>query len=80
MPEKTGVRPVGRNNLARENRAMPEFLTLKEAVAAHLEDGMMAAFEGFTHLMPYAAAHEVIRQEKRDLTVVRMTRMSSMTS
>ena len=52
---------------------MPEFLTLKEAVAAHLEDGMMAAFEGFTHLMPYAAAHEVIRQEKRDLTVVRMT-------
>ena len=52
---------------------MPEFLTLKEAVATHLEDGMMAAFEGFTHLMPYAAAHEVIRQEKRDLTVVRMT-------
>ena len=43
---------------------MPEFLTLKEAVAAHLEDGMMAAFEGFTHLMPYAAAHEVIRQAK----------------
>ena len=52
---------------------MAEFMSLREAVAAYLEDGMTAAFEGFTHLMPYAAAHEVIRQKRRDLTVVRMT-------
>ncbi len=52
---------------------MAEFMSLKDAVATHLSDGMMAAFEGFTHLMPYAAAHEVIRQQRRDLTVVRMT-------
>ena len=52
---------------------MAEFMTLKQAVSTHLEDGMFAAFEGFTHLMPYAAAHEVIRQNRRDLTVVRMT-------
>ncbi|MGB2496628.1 MAG: CoA transferase subunit A, partial [Candidatus Puniceispirillaceae bacterium] len=50
-----------------------EFMSLKDAVATHLSDGMMAAFEGFTHLMPYAAAHEVIRQQRRDLVVVRMT-------
>ena len=52
---------------------MAEFMSLRDAVATHLSDGMMAAFEGFTHLMPYAAAHEVIRQRRRDLTVVRMT-------
>ncbi|MGB2122202.1 MAG: CoA transferase subunit A, partial [Candidatus Puniceispirillaceae bacterium] len=33
---------------------MAEFMSLKDAVATHLSDGMMAAFEGFTHLMPYA--------------------------
>lgn len=52
---------------------MAEFMSLREAVATHLEDGMTAAFEGFTHLMPYAAAHEAIRQKRRDLTVVRLT-------
>ena len=52
---------------------MAEFMSLREAVATHLEDGMTAAFEGFTHLMPYAAAHEAIRQKRRDLAVVRMT-------
>lgn len=52
---------------------MAEFMSLREAVATHLEDGMTAAFEGFTHLMPFAAAHEAIRQKRRDLTVVRMT-------
>ena len=52
---------------------MAEFLTLKDAVAANLSDGDMAAFEGFTHLIPHAAAHEVIRQGRKDLTIVRMT-------
>ncbi|MPZ72077.1 MAG: CoA transferase subunit A [Nitriliruptorales bacterium] len=48
-------------------------LPLAEAVAEHVHDGDTAAFEGFTHLIPFAAAHEVIRQRRRDLTLVRMT-------
>jgi glutaconate CoA-transferase subunit A len=52
---------------------MAEFMALKQAVETYLENGMLVSFEGFTHLMPFAAAHEVIRQNRRDLTVVRMT-------
>ena len=46
---------------------------LKEAVADLVNDGDTVALEGFTHLIPFAAAHEIIRQKKRDLTLVRMT-------
>lgn len=52
---------------------MAEFLSLQEAIADHVSDGATVAMEGFTHLIPIAAGHEVIRQEKRGLTVVRMT-------
>lgn len=52
---------------------MAEFMSLKAAIAAHLHDGDVVAFEGFTHLIPHAAAHEAIRQGRRDLTLVRMT-------
>jgi glutaconate CoA-transferase subunit A len=52
---------------------MATFLSLSEAVAANLHDGDVVAFEGFTHLIPHAAAHEAIRQNKRDLTLLRMT-------
>ncbi|MGH3088532.1 MAG: CoA transferase subunit A [Rubrobacteraceae bacterium] len=52
---------------------MAEILELKEAVAELVGDGDSVAFEGFTHLIPFAAAHEVIRQEKKDLTLIRMT-------
>src|SRR4051795_11872550 len=52
---------------------MAEFQTLAEAVAQNLNDGDTAAFEGFTHLIPHAAAHEAIRQGRRDLTLIRMT-------
>ena len=48
-------------------------LSLSEAVAEHLHPGDTVAFEGFTHLIPHAAAHEVIRQGIGDLTLVRMT-------
>jgi glutaconate CoA-transferase subunit A len=48
-------------------------MSLQEAVAANLRDGDVAAFEGFTHLIPTAAVHEAIRQGRRDLTLVRMT-------
>lgn len=52
---------------------MAEFVTLEEAIASHLKDGDSVAMEGFTHLIPYAAGHEVIRQGRRDLTLIRMT-------
>ena len=48
-------------------------LSLGDAVAEHVHDGDTVALEGFTHLIPFAAGHEIIRQGRRDLTVVRMT-------
>ena len=52
---------------------MSRFSTLASAVHDLIHDGDVVAFEGFTHLIPFAAAHEAIRQNKRDLTLVRMT-------
>jgi glutaconate CoA-transferase subunit A len=52
---------------------MSEFLSLSEAVSRHLNDGDVVAMEGFTHLIPFAAGHEVIRQQKKRLTLIRMT-------
>src|SRR5207342_1390026 len=52
---------------------MAEIVTLAEAVQGLVHDGDTVALEGFTHLIPHAAAHELIRQERRDLTLVRMT-------
>ncbi|MBI3975165.1 MAG: CoA transferase subunit A [Armatimonadetes bacterium] len=52
---------------------MARFLSLPEAIAHYVHDGDTVAMEGFTHLIPFAAAHEVIRQGRRDLTLVRMT-------
>ena len=52
---------------------MAQLLPLAEAVAEVVRDGDTVAFEGFTHLIPFAAGHEVIRQRRRDLTLVRMT-------
>lgn len=52
---------------------MAKFVTLKEAVANNLQDGDTVAFEGFTHLIPHAAAHEAIRQGFKELTLIRMT-------
>jgi len=50
-----------------------EIVTLAEAISASVGDGDTVAMEGFTHLIPHAAGHEVIRQRRRDLTLVRMT-------
>lgn len=52
---------------------MAEILSLKEAVSTFVKDGDTVAMEGFTHLIPHAAGHEFIRQEKKDLTLIRMT-------
>ena len=46
---------------------------LQEAITKLVEDGDTVAMEGFTHLIPFAAGHEVIRQRRRDLTLIRMT-------
>lgn len=52
---------------------MAELMPLSEAVAQLIHDGDTVAMEGFTHLIPFAAGHEVIRQRRRQLTLVRMT-------
>jgi glutaconate CoA-transferase subunit A len=52
---------------------MTSFCSLQEAVASHVRDGDRVAMEGFTHLIPFAAGHEVIRQGRKHLTLVRMT-------
>ena len=52
---------------------MAEIVSLKEAVAELVGDGDTVALEGFTHLIPHAAGHELIRQRRRGLTLIRMT-------
>ena len=52
---------------------MAEVVDLREAVAHLVHDGDAVALEGFTHLIPTAAAHEIIRQGRKDLTLIRMT-------
>src|SRR2546426_10250260 len=47
--------------------------TMRDAVADLVRDGDTVAIEGFTHLICFAAGHEIIRQRKRDLTLARMT-------
>jgi len=50
-----------------------QIVTLSEAISAAVADGDTVAMEGFTHLIPHAAGHEVIRQRKHNLTLIRMT-------
>ena len=52
---------------------MARILPLSEAIAELVRDGDVVALEGFTHLIPHAAGHELIRQGRTDLTLVRMT-------
>jgi glutaconate CoA-transferase subunit A len=52
---------------------MSRFVPLPEAVDSLVFDGAIVALEGFTHLIPFAAGHEIIRQKRRGLTLVRMT-------
>jgi glutaconate CoA-transferase, subunit A len=51
----------------------PKIMSLAEAVAAHVADDSKVALEGFTHLIPFAAGHEIIRQQKHGLALHRMT-------
>ena len=52
---------------------MAAILSLAQAVEDNLKDGDVVAMEGFTHLIPFAAGHEVIRQRRKRLTLIRMT-------
>ncbi len=50
-----------------------KLVTMRDAVAALVRDGDTVAIEGFTHLICFAAAHEIIRQRRRNLTLCRLT-------
>jgi glutaconate CoA-transferase subunit A len=50
-----------------------QFDTLQAVIERHVRDGQSVAMEGFTHLIPFAAGHEIIRQQRRDLHLIRMT-------
>jgi glutaconate CoA-transferase subunit A len=52
---------------------MAELLSLESAISSLVRDGVTVSMEGFTHLIPHAAGHEIIRQGRRDLHLVRMT-------
>jgi glutaconate CoA-transferase, subunit A len=52
---------------------MAELTTLRDAVATLVRDGDSVALEGFTHLIPFAAGHELLRQGRRELELIRMT-------
>lgn len=52
---------------------MAEILDLESAVQRLVHDGDSVALEGFTHLIPFAAGHEIIRQGRRELNLVRLT-------
>src|SRR5258706_2327416 len=48
-------------------------LSMRDAIAEHVRDGMSVAIEGFTSFICFAAGHEIMRQRRRDLTLIRMT-------
>jgi glutaconate CoA-transferase subunit A len=52
---------------------MSKVLSMREAVSRFVDDGDVLLAEGFTHLIPFAAGHEIIRQRKKDLTLCRLT-------
>ena len=52
---------------------MTKLVPLAEAIAKHVSDGDVVYAAGFTHLIPFAAGHEMIRQGKKDLTLARAT-------
>jgi glutaconate CoA-transferase, subunit A len=54
-------------------RDTSKVVTMREAVAAHVRDGDTVVIEGFTHLICFAAGHEIIRQRRRELTLCRLT-------
>ena len=52
---------------------MAEWMRLVDAIGTYIHDGDCIAMEGFTHLIPFAAGHEIIRQRRKELSLIRMT-------
>lgn len=52
---------------------MSKVVSMAEAIGTYVEDGMTVCLEGFSHLISFAAAHEIIRQQRHNLTLCRMT-------
>ena len=52
---------------------MSKLISLTEAISKYVNDGDTVYAAGFTHLIPFAAGHEIIRQKKRDLVLARAT-------
>lgn len=63
---EAGPRPTARPTVDKR-------MSMREAIARYVHDGDVLSLEGFTHLIPTAAGHEIIRQARKDLTLVRMT-------
>ena len=53
---------------------MPKLTSLKQAISEYVTDGDVVYAAGFTHLIPFAAGHEIIRQGKKNLTLARATK------
>jgi glutaconate CoA-transferase subunit A len=56
-----------------KNPSQSKVVSLKDAVATYVRDGDTVVIEGFTHLICFAAGHEIIRQRRKDLTICRLT-------
>ncbi|MFF5074690.1 CoA transferase subunit A [Micromonospora olivasterospora] len=69
----TAVRIPNITQSEKTGRLMAKLVSLAQGVADLLRDGDVVALEGFTHLIPFAAGQEIIRQRRKDLTLVRMT-------
>src|SRR6267378_3906768 len=65
--------PDHRRVPARDVGLASKVVSLEDAVARHVRDGDVVVIEGFTHLISFAAGHEIIRQRRRDLTLCRLT-------
>jgi glutaconate CoA-transferase subunit A len=52
---------------------MAEITTLQDSIREFVHDGDSVALEGFSHLVPFSAGHEIIRQTRRDLTLIRLS-------
>lgn len=68
-----GSRPSTVVRMSRGGSVGPQLLSLSDAVATLVADGDAVAMEGFTHLIPFAAGHELLRQGRTDLELIRMT-------
>lgn len=70
---RDGGRERGRDGGKDGGDGAGKMRSMREAIAATVRDGDTVAIEGFTHLICFAAAHEIIRQRRRDLTLCRLT-------